>query len=461
MELPKAFQEKMKNLLGNDYDNYLLSFSEKYGQTLRINQLKAKPAEVFRRFICDGDRKKEEGSDFAPVPWCENGFYYKGEERLSMHPAYYGGAYYLQEPSAMAPAAFLPVEPGEKVLDLCAAPGGKTTALAGKMNGEGVLVANDISISRCRALLKNVELSGAKNVVITCAEPEKLAVCFSEYFDKILIDAPCSGEGMFRKEPSMAKNWSPEEVEKYSIIQKNILSQAVKMLKPGGCLLYSTCTYSPEENEQVVETLLESGEYKLLPLPEYEGVAKGCPEWSKTGEKSLENCRRFWNHRVKGEGQFAALIKKMPGEQRKKATSKPVKTKLPEELKEFLRHIKADFPQERIVMIKERAFLVPEGLPELKGLRIVSSGLHLGDCKKNRFEPGAALALALKPEEYDNVISLELSDVRVDKYLRCETVFAKAKDGWALICADEFPLGWGKVKNETVKNKYPAGWRKG
>ena len=182
MHLPEKFEKKMRGLLGEDCDNYFDSFGEGYGQTCRVNQLKVQPAELLRRF------------SVSPVPWCETGFYYKGENRLSLHPFYYGGAYYIQEPCAMAPASFLPVKPGDRVLDLCAAPGGKTTALAAKMQGEGILIANDISISRCRALLKNMEMAGIKNAVITCESPEHLSQRFAGYFDCILVDAPCSGD---------------------------------------------------------------------------------------------------------------------------------------------------------------------------------------------------------------------------------------------------------------------------
>lgn len=466
MTLPTEFQEKMRKLLGEDYENYLLSFSGKCGQTLRVNQLKAKPAELFRRFVC-GDVKKEseESTLLREIPWCESGFYYDGNLRLSAHPYYYGGVYYLQEPSAMAPAAFLPVCPGDKVLDLCAAPGGKTTALAAKLQGEGTLVANDISISRCRALLKNVEMAGIKNAVITCGEPEKLAEYFPEYFDKILVDAPCSGEGMFRKEPSMMKAWSEEAVSRYARLQKNILFQAARMLKPGGCMLYSTCTYSPEENEQAVESLLEAdGSLSLLPLPEFAGVDKGHPQWGLYGDEDLTRCRRFWNHRIEGEGQFAALIGKMgkrSGKEPSYAATKSAPGKWPEEMIDFFKHCHISLAADRIQFVKERVFLVPEDLPELKGLRMVSSGLHLGDCRKKRFEPGQALALALRPEEFDNIIRLTPEDIRTEKYLKCETITAQAADGWALVCVDKYPLGWGKVKNGTVKNKYPAGWRKG
>lgn len=520
MHLPEEFEQKMRKLLGEDYDNYAGSFAKKYGQTFRVNQLKTQPAELFRRFAV------------KPVPWCEDGFYYDGEERLSLHPFYYGGAYYIQEPCAMAPASFLPVKPGDKVLDLCAAPGGKTTALAAKLQGQGVLIANDISISRCKALLKNMEMAGVKNALITCETPQRLAERFSGYFDCVLVDAPCSGEGMFRKEPSMTADWSPEEVRRYSDLQKDILSQAASMVRPGGYLLYSTCTYSPEEDEQVVETLLtsddvdvnrrdcnenqdgrncdcqekEEGGFHLEPLPLYPGVDEGHPRWSKNGDESLKFCRRFWNHRVDGEGQFAALLKKESknrnmsngegscrGEQpdqytvaasaaaaqmmtaaasgrkgkkrRKNARGKTAvdtvgSVGISEEMQQFFEQCCLEISEERLQFIEERVFLLPENCPDMRGLRIVRSGLYLGDCKKKRFEPGQALAMALRPEDYENTVTFSPEDVRVEKYLRGETVEADCRDGWVLICVDSLPLGWGKSSRGNIKNKIAPGWRK-
>ena len=509
MHLPEEFEQKMRRLLGEDYDRYAASFSGSYGQTFRVNQLKIQPAELLRRFAV------------TPVPWCSTGFYYRGEERLSLHPLYYGGAYYIQEPCAMAPASFLPVKPGDKVLDLCAAPGGKTTALAAKMKGEGVLIANDISISRCKALLKNMELAGVRNAVITCESPERLADRFSGYFDCVLVDAPCSGEGMFRKEPSMAVDWSPEEVARYSGLQKEILAQAASMVRPGGHLVYSTCTYSPEENEQVVETLLArtdgaavtegqggkepmasqtEGCFHLEPLPLYPGVDIGHPEWSMSGDESLTCCRRFWNHRVDGEGQFAALLRKedriegvcapetsMEGDPentetadsrlavtgRKKNRGKNSRRRggrsaerpdsseeMIKEMKHFFADCHLEIPQERLQRLEERLFLLPEHCPDMRGLRVVRSGLYLGDCKKKRFEPGQALAMALCPEEYANCLSLSADDVRVEKYLRGETIEGDGKDGWILICVEGLPLGWGKCSRGIIKNKIAPGWRK-
>lgn len=376
----------------------------------------------------------------------------------------------------MAPAAFLPVEPGDRVLDLCAAPGGKSTALAAKLQGEGILISNDISASRCKPLLKNMEMAGVSNAVITCESPEKLADRFFGYFDKVLVDAPCSGEGMFRREPSMVKSWSLEEVDRYAELQREILCHAAQMVKPGGYLLYSTCTFAREEDEQTVEYFLEqNADFSLQELPICDGIEEGRPEWTVSGREDVKNCRRFLPYKVRGEGHFAALFKKREeadclDEVFEKADRKQIvkeqaisKEKIPDAMEEFMRDI-PEWKQwkKRLFFIKERAFLLPEHCPDLRGLRIVRSGLYLGDCLKKRFEPSQALAMALHPFGYKRSISFPAEDIRVEKYLRGETVDMDDSElsGWTLFCVDEFPLGWGKCNRGRLKNKYNPGWRK-
>ncbi len=478
MDFPPGFQEKMRQLLKEDYENFLNSFDCKSGQAFRVNQLKTEPAELFRRL----ESLTQDAPALRPVPWCPSGARFDGEERLSLLPYYHAGLYYIQEPSAMAPAGFLPVEPGERVLDLCAAPGGKTTAIAEKLKGTGLLVSNDISISRCRSLLKNIQMAGITNAMVTCESPEKLSARFPEYFDKILVDAPCSGEGMFRKDPGMMKSWDPDEPGRYSRLQKDLLALAAAMLRPGGFLMYSTCTYSPEENEQVAETLTADGSFSLLPLPDYPGVDRGHPEWSLSKEESLCCCRRFWHHRVEGEGQFAALLRKTGSpDPDRPVIARTIRTcsgrdRLPDECRDFFRHLRYEkLPGEALEIIREvqktgfsdrlfkkeeRVFLLPREAPDMAGLRMVSSGLHLGDCKKKRFEPGHALALALRPELFDNCLKLSPEDMRLTRYLRGETIEGSVDDGWCLVCVEDYPLGWGKAGKGRIKNKYPPGWRR-
>ena len=247
IKLPEKFETRMKALLGEEYEEFAKGYDTEHASGLRVNTLKTTP-EIFETMSPVPIRK---------IPWITNGFFYDAkQEQPAKHPYYFAGLYYIQEPSAMTPAAVLPIEEGDRVLDLCAAPGGKSTELIAKLQGSGVLVSNDISNSRAKALLKNLELFGSRNAVILSEPPIKLAERFESYFDKILVDAPCSGEGMFRKSPAIMKNWEQYGVEYYEKLQKEILPLAVKMLRPGGKLLYSTCTFSPEEDEQMLSFLL-------------------------------------------------------------------------------------------------------------------------------------------------------------------------------------------------------------
>ena len=301
MELPVSFLENMKKLLSpEEFNAYLDSYSEERVYGLRVNTNKLTPEEFEK--ICPFEIKK--------IPWIDNGYYYSGKDKPAKDPYYYAGLYYLQEPSAMTPAHVLPIEPGDRVLDICAAPGGKSTELAAKLKGKGVLVSNDISNSRAKALLKNLELFGISNAYVISEAPYKLAEHFEGYFDKILIDAPCSGEGMFRKEPSVMKSWVEHGNDYFVKLQQEITSYALKMLRPGGMLLYSTCTFSPLEDEQIVSRMLKEDPDLELVEPEwYEGFDHGHPEWSDNNQE-LTKCVRIWPHRMKGEGHFLALLKK-------------------------------------------------------------------------------------------------------------------------------------------------------
>lgn len=501
MRLPEAYTAAMKELLGSEYEAYLSCFEEPKVQGLRVNTAK----------ISVEDFLKITPFSLTPVPWTENGFYYNGEEPVTKHPHYYAGLYYIQEPSAMIPASRLPIEAGDRVLDLCAAPGGKATELAARLSGTGLIVANDISNSRAKGLLKNLELFGAGNMLVTSETPEKLRDYFEGYFDKILIDAPCSGEGMFRRDPAMIKNWEEHGPSYYAALQQDIVRSAVKLLRPGGMLLYSTCTFSETENEGTVRALLDAcPELSLLPIEGFEGFSSG----------SLPHCIRVFPHKVRGEGHFAALLKKnapggiMPGlegqtpekagmagdermrgkinqavegripeqwavsagrkKNRKKAagggreerhTCEGVSGHLPEELLAFLEGLPRFLEQaERIEIRENRAYLMPEGLPPIRGLRFLRTGLYLGECRKNRFEPSQALAMHLRMEDFPWTVSLPPSDSRVMRYLKGESVElteeeAPVKKGWILVGTDGYPLGWAKASGGMLKNKYYPGWR--
>ena len=302
MNLPETFVSKMKRLLGSDYENYEKCFDLPRHYGLRVNTAKISVDEFL----------KIAPWPLRPVPWIENGFYYDGDVyQPARHPYYFAGLYYLQEPSAMTPANRLPIDPGDRVLDVCAAPGGKATELGARLTGTGVLAANDLSSSRAKGLLKNLELFGIGNVLVLCEEPGKLVPCFQEYFDKILIDAPCSGEGMFRKDKKMIRAWEEHGPEYFSRIQKSIITQAARMLAPGGMLLYSTCTFDPEENEKTIEYLLqEYPEFQICDLRPYAGFSPGIPEETNGKNPDLSRTVRIFPHRMEGEGHYLALLKK-------------------------------------------------------------------------------------------------------------------------------------------------------
>ena len=460
IKLPEKFENKMKELLQDEYDDYLQCYDEPRYYGLRVNTNK----------ISVEDFLKIAPWPLTPVPWVSNGFYYDGDKiQPSKHPYYFAGLYYLQEPSAMTPASRIPVEPGERVLDVCAAPGGKATELGAKLKGEGVLIANDISNSRARGLLKNLELFGIGNMMVISEEPGKLVEYFPEYFDKILIDAPCSGEGMFRKDKKMVKAWEEHGPEFFSKLQRSIITQAAAMLKPGGMILYSTCTFDPLENEKTVEYLLETcPEFKICDMEGYEGFCEGIPKYVEDHSEEYRKTVRIFPHKMQGEGHYLALVKKGDDntERKNEKTAKPKSgaKKLPEELEQFLKELAWDIDKSRLDIREERVYYMPENLPMLKGVRFLRSGLLLGEVKKNRFEPSQALAMCLKKEEYPRILDLPVSDDRVIKYLKGETldvedITSRKEKGWYLVCVDGYPLGFGKLANQTLKNKYLPGWR--
>lgn len=493
MKLPERFELKMKELLHEEFDAYVKCFDEKHYGGLRVNTLKI-TTEEFEK-ICPFEIKK--------IPWVPNGYFYQLEDQPARHPYYFAGLYYIQEPSAMTPASLLPVNPGERVLDLCAAPGGKTTELGAKLKDQGVLVCNDISNSRAKALLKNVELIGVRNATVVSEAPSKLAKYFEGYFDKILVDAPCSGEGMFRKQPSIMKNWEQYGVEYYNNLQKDIILEAARMLKPGGYMVYSTCTFSPEENEGTVKFLKENfPEFEVMDAMQvakeiygdrvdYTGFAPGHPEWADAPQE-VEKCIRLWPHKINGEGHFVTLLRKGTSEEVAEQLHETLTTnlsdaiqrskiKLPEETVQFLAELKLKLDDGDFKVRKDMLYYVPKQLTDNFGLRTLRHGLLLGELKKNRFEPSQALASCMRIGDYDNVINLSVENPSVIRYLKCETIEIKEeellpipvtndkgqvsfevvppKKGWVLICVDSFPLGWGKLSGDTVKNKYLSGWR--
>ncbi|MDE6616877.1 MAG: RsmB/NOP family class I SAM-dependent RNA methyltransferase [Lachnospiraceae bacterium] len=468
--LPEKYSIKMKALLGEDgFKKYIESFSVKPLTAIRINTAKTSLQDWDK--ICPFDTEK--------VPWCDNGFIINNASKtdISKHPYYFAGLYYIQEPSAMLPASILPINKGDKVLDLCAAPGGKSVAIASKLNGSGLLVANDISVSRTAALVKNLQVAGAFNTIVTAETPGRLSLHFKEYFDKILLDVPCSGEGMFRRKPDMVKDWLDKGPLYYAEIQKDILDKAYNMLKPGGSLVYSTCTFSIEEDEGMMQWFTDTyKDMEICSVPFSEGFSPGRPDMLVYGSNGLKNCIRIFPHIAKGEGHFAALLKKRGGHatpdtstsqtckpfyrQGKKNNNKKDKTdnNWQEEIKEFIpeHYFKNYCP----VKHNDTIQLVHAEMPETRLLRVMQNGLLAGYAKKH-FEPSCQLALAAMPYSYKSSLNLPSSDINVIKYLKGETInIDTSYNVWVLVNVDGFPLGWGKADGHgRLKNKYNAGWR--
>ena len=459
MNLPIEFEKKMKAFLGNEWDDFLYSYDNNRFQALRFNTLKVQSPEERMRIL-----KVLGISSDKRVSWADEAYYFDENVRPGKHPYHEMGLYYIQEPSAMSAAALLAPKPGMRVLDLCAAPGGKSTQLATYLGDSGLLVSNEINTQRSRILSQNIERMGIKNAIVTNEDSFVLASHFPGFFNAIQVDAPCSGEGMFRKLPEAIEQWSMENVAICAARQKEILDNAAVMLKPGGTIVYSTCTFSKEENEDVIEYFLERH-------PDF----------------TLEEMERFWPHKVDGEGHFVAKLvrrgsvdtdlkadrktKKNKNSKNRKNETKPALTKenmklLSEFLDETIsENMAAWIKNSRLVMFGEQLYRLPDMEVDIKGLKVQRAGLHIGEFKKQRFEPSHSLALALKISEAKNVVKLTWDDPQTTGFFNGQSVMlsdeqtAECKKGWALVCVDGYPAGWGKVNGAQVKNHYPKGLR--
>lgn len=477
MNLPIEFEKKMKAFLGNEWDDFLYSYDNNRFQALRFNTLKVQSQEERMRIL-----KVLGISSDKRVSWANEAYYFDENVRPGKHPYHEMGLYYIQEPSAMSAAALLAPKPGMRVLDLCAAPGGKSTQLATYLGDSGLLVSNEINTQRSRILSQNIERMGIKNAIVTNEDSFVLASHFPGFFNAIQVDAPCSGEGMFRKLPEAIEQWSMENVAICAARQKEILDNAAVMLKLGGVIVYSTCTFSKEENEDVIEYFLERH-------PDF----------------TLEEMERFWPHKVDGEGHFVAKLvrrggvnelgadydvcedscnkvedtglkvdrktKKNKNSKNRKNETKPALTKenmklLSEFLDETISEdVAAWIKNSRLVMFGEQLYRLPDMEVDIKGLKVQRAGLHIGEFKKQRFEPSHSLALALKLNDAKNLVKLTCDNPQTIGFFNGQSVVlsdeqtAECKKGWALVCVDGYTAGWGKVNGTQVKNHYPKGLR--
>lgn len=428
--LPEAFLQRMEAQLGSEYPAFLESLERPRAVALRFNPMKGeRPVLPFVG---------------APVPWEPEGFYYDPETRPGLHVYHEAGVYYLQEASAMAPVALLDPKPGERVCDLCAAPGGKTTQIAGRMLGQGFLVCNEINPKRAKILSRNIERMGAANALVTNEHPETLASRFPGFFDRVLVDAPCSGEGMFRKEEAAVTDWSQETVQMCARRQREILDSAARLVRPGGRLVYSTCTFAPEEDEETVAAFLEAH-------PEFTPEPVEAP-WFVPGENASY---RMWPHKLLGEGHFAAVLRKTQGESGEVPACPG--EKCPKAWENFAKELDITLPEGKAVSFGQSLYWAPMELPELNRLKVLRPGLELGTERKGRFEPAHALALWLKICAVAESFPPESSEMKA--YLHGDVV-PSGKKGWCLVQAGGYAIGWGKGDGSVLKNHYPKGLRR-
>ena len=403
--LPELFLERMRAQLGEEYDAFLQSLQRPRAVALRFNPLKGEiPALPFVA---------------APVPWEPMGYYYDPEARPGLHVYHEAGVYYLQEASAMSPVALLDPQPGEVICDLCAAPGGKSTQIAGRLLGQGMLVCNEINPKRAKILSRNIERLGIAGAVVTNEPPAALSQRFGSFFDRVLVDAPCSGEGMFRKEEAAVTDWSPEAVQMCARRQGEILDCAAGLVRPGGRLVYSTCTFAPQEDEEAVQAFLERH-------PDFVPEPVEVPWFEESGPAMY----RMWPHRLLGEGHFAAVLRRM-GHEEERPAPLPAE-KLPKQWELFAKELGIRLPEGRPVCFGETLWWVPARMPDLKRLKVLRPGLELGTVKKDRFEPAHALALWLG--ECKTQVSFPPDSDEIRAYLHGD-VLPCDKKGWCLVKA--------------------------
>lgn len=465
MYLPEAFLSRMKGQLGEEYHAFVSSYDKNSAYGLRVNELKGAVDDIIPALPFS----------LRQIPWAAAGFFAEPASHPGRHPLHEAGVYYIQEPSAMSVVTLLNPKPDETICDLCAAPGGKSTQIASQMQGRGLLVTNEIVPNRSGILSQNIERMGITNALVCNETPERMASHFPLFFDRIVVDAPCSGEGMFRKDDNAISEWSPEQVEICRERQAMILEYADAMLKPNGVLVYSTCTFAPEEDEEQVSHFLSAhSEYQIEPWQDYLRADCGITDGSITGTM------RLYPHKLEGEGHFAVRLRKggnsadrhanfpKPANHRKRPPKKQKKNLLDlSDFWDFTKQTLSDMPfngQDTFQFFGDELYRIPSGITSLDGIKTVRAGLHLGTRKKNRFEPAHALAKALSPHQ---VPHYDCSEEEAVRYLHGETLSALTEDalpdmslqGWIVICYKQFPLGWAKANRGVLKNHYPKGLR--
>ncbi len=447
-QLPVAYEERMRTLLGAEYNSYIEELQKSPVRAFRINTDKIS-VEQFEKINIFSSGK---------IPYVKNGYYLE-YDKIGNHPYHHAGLIYVQEPAAMAPVECIDINPDWCILDMCAAPGGKSTQLKNKLGDNGVLVSNEIIPSRCKVLTGNIERLGLHNTVTTCMDTTKLASVFPKSFDLIMVDAPCSGEGMFRKEENAIDEWSEDNVKMCSKRQAEILDNAVLALKDGGYIIYATCTFSLQENEMIVDSFLNKyPEFEIVPVNN-EVQKYTCDGISFSGCKcrNIHYSRRFYPHKAKGEGQFMAVLHHK-GKTSVDTTSSSQQPKPDKTVTDFFDDTLTEYNCNYVLQYNGNPVYYNNRLP-IKDKSAFSCGITIGEIRKNRIIPHHQFFSALG-RKFKRKINLQLGSEALLKYLHGEEINAQCDNGWAVVMVDGFPLGGAKVVDGIAKNHYPKGLRK-
>ncbi|MFZ9138868.1 MAG: RsmB/NOP family class I SAM-dependent RNA methyltransferase [Bacilli bacterium] len=437
MDLPKLFIQRVEKQIGNEQIPFFL------------HAMKQPPIESIRIQKPLSQLTKLHLHD--PIPWHSQGYYVAPSTLHGHHPYHHAGAFYFQEASAMAVIPMLDIQPKDVVLDMAAAPGSKSTDIASRLGPQGFLIANDIDGRRAQTLMYNVERLGLNQVIVTHHDPHHLPTLFPNFFDKILVDAPCSGEGMFRKDPNAMESWSVEHVETCATRQQYLLEEAVKLLKPGGRIVYSTCTFSPEENEKLIEAfLIQHHDFKLIHHPLQQHF---------DARSTLGIGVKLWPHLVKGEGHYIAILQHQGEHVNSLKFTHRMRNPMPPAWKRFAEETLMNPSIEPNFVYEERLFQIPTSYQYHAALHTLRAGVYFGDIEKNIFYPSHHLAHTLRPEDVKQHLNLTLEDPRLPQYLQGEEIHADIEKGWVLISVDGFSLGWGKASQGRIKNHYPKALR--
>jgi len=447
-ELPAEYIKRMKELLGDEYEAYERSLGEEPVRGFRVNTDKISPDD-FERINIFSDEK---------IPYVQNG-YYLNYDKIGNHPYHHAGMLYVQEPAAMAPAECIDIEPDWKILDMCAAPGGKSSQLKNKLGENGVLISNEIIPSRCKILTGNIERLGLHNTVTTCMDTNRLTNLFPKTFDMIMVDAPCSGEGMFRKDQNAINEWSAENVQKCAVRQAEILENAAAALKNGGYIVYATCTFSLEENEMTVDAFLQAHpEFEIVPV-------KDCVRENTSDGIMFQGCqcrdihfaRRFYPHKNRGEGQFMAVLHNRC--EKSISREKPVlpKTKIDKAVTDFLDDVLTFYNKENVTIYNgQPVYFTPDF--EIKKGTAFSCGVTIGEMRKNYIQPHHQFFMAMG-RHFKRKIELEPDSDQIKRYLHGEAITVNCANGWAVVTVCGCSVGGAKVVSARAKNHYPKGLR--